>query len=417
MNARAIKTVDRVSATVHVPGSKSLTNRALICAALAQGQSVLRNASDSHDTALLVNGLNQLGVLARRSGDQLIVEGTGGRLFAPKFPIPVGNAGTTLRFLLSLAALANGTTVFDCDLRMMERPNEALLRSLKQQGADIDVRGTRISLRGNGLTGGEVSVDASQSSQFVSSLLLVAPYARKDILLSTFGSPSSVSYSAMTAAVMKSFGVTVETVKTGYHIKGNQTYKPASFSVETDASGASYFLTAAAITGGDITIAGLKTPSLQGDMSFVKVLENMGCSISLNPSGVQCKGNEGLAGTDVDMNSMPDVVPTLVITALFAGSPTRIRNVAHLQYKESDRLNVFASELKKTGADVSVVGDGFEVRPAKLHGARLDPHGDHRLAMSFALIGLKVPGIEIDDPDCVKKSFPGFWYEFDKLYS
>jgi len=417
VNVRAIKIAERISATVRVPGSKSLTNRALICAALAQGQSVLHNASDSHDTALLVNGLNQMGVLARRSGNQLIVEGTGGKLYAPKFPIPVGNAGTTLRFLLSLAALANGATVFECDVRMSERPMDALLNVLRQSGVDVGSQGTRISVRGGGLNGGEIEVNASKSSQFVSSLLLASPNARKDVVLSTIGAVSSASFSAMTVEVMRSFGVNVEVTGNTYRIRSPQRYVRSTFHVEPDASGASYFLASAVIAGGTVTVQGLKTPSLQGDMGFVNVLEAMGNKISLHESGVQCEGAKKLNGVDVDMNSMPDVAPTLVATALFAEGPTRIRNVAHLQFKESDRLNALATELKKTGADIAVVDGGLEVHPADLHGARLDTHDDHRLAMSFSLIGLKVPGIEIENPTCVVKSFPKFWEEFEKLYT
>ncbi len=415
---REIIPISSVNATVNVPGSKSITNRALICAALAQGESVIRNASDSDDTRLMANGLNQLGVLVRPQDDSLLVQGTGGKLHAPRFPIPVGNAGTTLRFMLSLAALAQGTTTFEADPRMAERPITDLLDALHLLGVEavVDERGPRYRVSGGGLAGGAVKVQADKSSQFLTSLLLVAPYAQEGVRIEIVGVLRSVSYVDITLDVMKKFGVDIIcSQEKVFEVKSSQRYNRTEFTVESDASGASYFLAAAAIAGGSVIVANMKSKSLQGDVQFVEVLKKMGCTATETESGVGIQSTGRLHGIDIDMNSMPDVVPTLAVTALFAQTPTRIRNVAHLRFKESDRLNALATEMTKLGARITLHNDGLEITPAPLHGAQLDTYDDHRLAMSFALIGLRVPGVKVQNPQCVKKSFPGFWKEFEKL--
>ena len=416
VSTREIKTAGNVNALVRVPGSKSITNRALVCAALAQGNSTILDASDSTDTALMSNGLNQLGVLVRRSGDELIVSGTGGKLYAPKFPIPVGNSGTTLRFLISLSSLAKGRTVLEGDMRMADRPIDDLLDALRQLGVDARVLGVRYSVEGGNLAGGGAKVKADKSSQFLSSLLMVAPYAAKDVRIEVQGSLSSVPYVDITLDVMEKFGVRVGSVdRKLFTVKSGQRYNVGEFRVEPDASGASYFFAAAAITGGEVLIRNVKRDSCQGDMKFVEVLKEMGCSLCEEEGGLRILGANRLSGINIDMNAMPDVVPTLAVTSVFASGPTRIRNVAHLRYKESDRLAALATELKKLGADIALTTDGLEINPVPLHGGQLDTYDDHRLAMSFALVGLKVPGIVIENPECVKKSFPAFWEEFEKL--
>jgi 3-phosphoshikimate 1-carboxyvinyltransferase len=401
-----------------VPGSKSLTNRALICAALAPGESTLGNASDSDDTALLINGLNQLGVLTRREENTLRVSGTGGKLYAPKFPIPVGNAGTTFRFLLSVAGLASGTVQFESSERMAERPNEELLAALRALGVDAhhERRPTLTSVVGGTFRGGTVTVAGNRSSQFVSSLLLAAPCTEQGIAVSISGPLVSASYVDLTLEVMLSFGVPVDTLAGGgWSARSGRRYLPAAFAVEPDASGASYPWAAAAITGGEILVPGIGRASLQGDVHFLDVLAAMGAEIDERPEGIRVRGKGELKGVEVDMNRMPDVVPTLAVTALFARGTTRIRNVAHLRHKESDRLAVVAAELRKLGANVIVLEDGLEIHPAPLHGAVVDAHDDHRIAMSSALAGLVVPGVSIDGPDCVRKSFPRFWETLDRL--
>jgi 3-phosphoshikimate 1-carboxyvinyltransferase len=366
----------------------------------------------------MANGLNQLGVLVRKDNDTLIVSGTGGRLFAPRFPIPVDNAGTTLRFLLSLASLADGRTVFESDLRMSSRPIDDLLDALEQLGVEAQAHGTRFSVSGAALEGGRGILKAGRSSQFLSSLLMVAPQARSDVRIEVEGRLTSLPYVDMTIEVMRAFGSEVESSdKKLFLVKSGRRYRPTAFRVEPDASGASYFFAAAAITGGEVMVRGLSRRSSQGDVGFVEVLERMGCEVREASVGLGVRGSGELHGIDIDMNSMPDVVPTLAVTALFANGPTRIRNVAHLRHKESDRLTALATELKKVGAGVSLSNNGIDITPVSIHGAQLDTYDDHRLAMSFALVGLRVPGVRIENPECVKKSFPKFWEEFEKMYT
>ena len=268
---REIKTTGKVNARVRVPGSKSITNRALVCAALAQGDSTIRDASDSDDTALMSNGLNQLGVLVRKNSDGLIVSGTGGKLYAPKFPIPVGNAGTTLRFLVSLASLAKGRTVLEGDSRMADRPIDDLLDALRQLGVDARALGVRYVVEGGSFAGGEAKLKSDKSSQFLSSLLMVAPYAAEEVNIEVRGSLSSVPYVDITLDVMEKFGVRVECIdRRLFTVKSGQRYKAGEFRVEPDASGASYFFAAAAITGGRVLVGNLKRESHQGDMKFVR---------------------------------------------------------------------------------------------------------------------------------------------------
>jgi len=401
------------------PGSKSITNRGLVCASLALGRSVLENASDSDDTGLFANGLNQMGVLVRRSASDLIVEGNGGRLYAPKFPIPVGNAGTTLRFLLSLSALARGTVVCEGSERMGERPIEDLLEPLRALGIDA-IRSpdrSRYEIVGGLLSGGEVTVRGDKSSQFLSSLMMVLPYAQGDTRLLVEGGLISASYVRMTLEVMKDFGVSpdVDGSLRRFLFSAGTPYSPRRFRVESDASGASYGLAAPAVAGGETLVEDLKLESVQGDAGFADILRRMGCSVDQESDGVRIRRGSELRGIDVDMNTMPDVVPTLAVTALFASGRTSIRNVAQLRFKESDRLSALGEELRKLGAEVVIYDDGLEVQPGPLRGALLDTHDDHRLAMAFALAGLRVPGVRIDNPDCVRKSFPQFWNEFERL--
>jgi 3-phosphoshikimate 1-carboxyvinyltransferase len=414
---RTIQPSGPLHGTMLVPGSKSLTNRALVCAALAQGESVIHNASDSTDTAMMINGLNQLGVLARPVGSDLIVEGTGGRLYAPRFPIPVGNAGTTLRFLLSVAARARGVTVFEGAGRMGNRPIGDLLEAFRELGVKVDhTEGiARYVIHGGTYAGGEVSISGEKSSQFISSLLLAAPGAGHGVTVNIVGALASAPYLAMTVDVMKRFGVAVEVSGMRYALPPGARYHPASYSVEPDASSATYAFAAAAIAGGEVTVNGMQQQSLQSDAGLLDVLAAMGCAVRREPDHVTVSRSGDLGGVTIDMNRMPDAVPSLVAVALFAHGPTRITNVAHLRFKESDRLGTLADELRQLGADITVYDDGMVIAPAPLHGATLDAHEDHRLAMSFALIGLRVPGIAVSGSDSVAKSFPKFWEELERL--
>jgi 3-phosphoshikimate 1-carboxyvinyltransferase len=404
--------------TVRVPGSKSITQRALVCAALAAGESRIRNASDSDDTALMINGLNQLGILVRREGNDLMVEGKGGRIHAPKFPIPVGNAGTTLRFLMGVAALADGPVGFAGGGRMSERPVEPLLESLRALGVETTSLGFagQWTVGGGGLRGGEVRVRGDISSQFVSSLLMVAPCARGEVRITVEGETVSEPYVAMTIDVMKRFGARAEREADGpFVVTPDHSYKPGTISIEPDASAAAFFLTAAGIVGGNVTVRGLGRASIQGDIGIVKSLLQMGCTMGETSDGLSIASQGRLKGIDVLVKDTPDLAPVLAIAALFADGPTRLKGAPHLRDKESDRIEVLGTELRKLGANITLFEDGIGIEPAPLTGAVLDPHGDHRLAMSFALIGLKIGGIAVEDSGCVKKSFPRFWEEFEKL--
>ncbi|HTX99690.1 MAG TPA: 3-phosphoshikimate 1-carboxyvinyltransferase [Bacteroidota bacterium] len=419
MQARVHPVSGPIHGRMRVPGSKSITNRALVCAAMAQGTSELVNASESDDTTLLSNGLNLLGVLARRAGDRLVVEGQGGMLSSPKFPIPIGNAGTTFRFLLSLSGLAKGTTRFSLSPRMAERPLDDLVRALDQLGVRVerDVSGLVVSVHGGGIRGGKTTLRGDRSSQFLSSLLMAAPRADGAVSITVEGTLPSAPYVRMTIDVLRAFGITVtatDDLRT-FDVPASQRFRPVVYPVESDASGASYPFGAAAIAGGEMCVEGLHTQSLQGDTAFVRVLERMGCTVRENGGAMAVSRTGELQGIDVDMNGMPDVVPTLAAVALFAGGPTRIRNVAHLRFKESNRLETLAEELRKLGAHIDVHDDGLSIVPKALRGASLSSHDDHRLAMVFGLIGLKIPGVVINGAECVTKSYPAFWDELGTL--
>ncbi len=417
MSSLSITPSGPVEGKFRVPGSKSIANRALICAALARGDSELRNPGDAEDVVLLLNGLNQMGILTRRLGSDLIVEGKGGVLHAPKFPIPVKNAGTTFRFLLAISTLARGRTGIEVSERMAERPIDELIEALRVLGATVTrtPAHTLFQALGPTMQGGTARLSAARSSQFLSALLLAAPCAPAPVRIEIEGPMVSGPYVAMTLEVMQSFGVTVRTTREGTFEVPTGGYTAASFAVEPDASGASYGFGAAAVTGGRVCVPGFRKGGVQADARFVAVLESMGCQTRDTSDGLCVTGPAALRGIDVDLNEAPDIVPSVVAVCLFASGASSIRNVGHLRFKESDRLEGLAGELRTLGADITIEGDGMRVLPAPLRGAILDPHEDHRLAMSFALVGLKVPGVSVSNPECVTKSFPGFWKEFEAL--
>jgi 3-phosphoshikimate 1-carboxyvinyltransferase len=414
---RTILPIAAVDGSMRVPGSKSIANRALVCAALAQGRSVIRNMSDSTDTAMMINGLDQMGVLATATGTEVHVTGTGGVLFAPKFPIPVGNAGTTLRFMISVAARAKGTTSFDGSERMAGRPITPLVDALAGLGVRVEVVApmSRYSVHGGTWKGGRTSVSGEKSSQFVSSLLLAAPGLEDGLMLDVPGVLSSAPYVGMTLRVMNAFGVEVQLRDNGFSVDRDARYKGTSYVVEADASGATYPFAAVALCGGVVRVPDLARDSMQSDAGFIDVMCRMGCTVRWEEGAAVLERTGDLHGIEVDMNAMPDAVPALVAVALFATGPTRIRNVAHLRFKESDRLGTLAEQLRLLGAEITVLEDGLDIHPGPLHGAQLDPHEDHRLAMMFGLIGLRIPGVVVEDPDCVRKSYPRFWDELTRL--
>ena len=415
-----IKPLNHCDAVVTLPGSKSYTHRALIASALAEGESVLFNALRSKDTEHTAQGLEKLGIKISWEGDSIVVQGKGEVLKGGGEEIYVGDSGTSMRFLTALAALKNGRTVLDGSKRMRERPMAELLGGLVALGVkaySLDGKGyPPVVVESQGLGGGVARIKGSESSQFLSALLMVAPLARADVRLEVTGRLVSKPYVDITRGVMADFGVKDQKEEgDSFFVRAGQHYFPRQYQVEGDASNASYFLAAAAITGGKVRVENFRPASLQGDAQFLTVLEQMGCGVSRGENWAEVRAKE-LRGIEVDMNSMPDLVPTLAVVAAFAQGKTVIRNVGHLRLKESDRLKTVAGELAKINARVEEGEDWLQVERGQARGAEIETHNDHRLAMSFAIAGLAVPGIKIKGEECVNKSFPTFWETLQKLY-
>ena len=414
----------RVDATVTVPGSKSITNRALVLAALASrnGTCVLDGVLQSEDTEVMVDCLTRLGfdVHVDWSACRITVNpNTSGRLIPAKnADLFVGNSGTTIRFVTAMVALGEGTYRLDGVPRMRERPIQDLLDTLEHLGVDAKSEASNgcppVVVNANGLRGGAVKVKANISSQFLSGLLLAAPFATAETTLEIVGTLVSEPYVEMTIAMLQAFGLTVNRDAAGrFVIPGNQQIHREQYAIEPDASSASYFWAMAAITGGRVTVNGLTSKSLQGDVKFVDVLQQMGCRVEESPHGITVHGGP-LHGVDVDMNAISDTVMTLAAVACFADGPTRIRNVAHIRHKETDRIAALATELRKLGAGVDESEDGLQITPQPLTGCAVDTYNDHRMAMSLALIGLRVPGVVVNNPGCVAKTYPGYWQDLKK---
>jgi 3-phosphoshikimate 1-carboxyvinyltransferase len=411
---------------VLVPGSKSLTNRALVVAALADGPSTLEGALDCEDTRVMVEALLALGITVRHDPDtvRIDVAGCGGVIPAHSASLQVANSGTSLRFLTAMVALGNGTFHLDGSPRMRQRPVADLLAALNELGAwatsDRSTGCPPITVEATGLDGGRAVVKGDVSSQFLSGLLMALPYAQRATTLELRGALVSGPYVAMTLAVMADFGVAVRS-SAGYRRFeiSPAHYHGRAFAIEPDASAASYFFALAAITGGLVTVEGLGTASVQGDLAFVDVLEEMGCVVVREPNRTIVTGSL-LRGADVDMNALSDTVMTLAVVALFANGPSRIRNVAHIRHKESDRIAALATELRKLGAQVDEFPDGLAIDPPpkeQLRGASIATYQDHRMAMAFALAGLRIPGVTILDPGCVAKTYPDFWVDLQKAHA
>jgi len=408
---------------IAVPGSKSISNRALLLAALADGESVLEGALFSDDTRYMGEALRQLGasVEADTAAARLRVVGCGGRWPARNAELFVGNAGTAMRFLAAAACLGEGSYRLDGTPRMRERPIGDLVRSLGQLGAqvrcELDNDCPPVRIDATGLEGGTAEIDASRSSQFLSALLHVAPCARHDVELRVRGGLISRPYVAMTLGLIRAFGVEVESddAATRFRARSGQAYRARSYRIEPDASSAHYFLAAAALTGGRVRVEGLSRASLQGDVRFADVLERMGATVVWEEDAIEVRGPAHLRGVDVDMNDISDTAPTLAVLGAFADRPVRLHNVEHLRWQESDRLHAVATELRRLGVAVDEQRDGLTVTPAAPRAAVVETYDDHRIAMSFALVGLLVPGIRIRDPQCVAKTFPDYFERLELL--
>ncbi len=420
MDSIEIKPCGPVQATVRPPGSKSITNRALICAALAEGTSVLSGALRSEDTQVMVAALRSLGIEVneRDSGRELTVRGAAGKISAAApLTIDCRNSGTSIRFLAAMLATGVGEFRLDGIERMRQRPIEDLLAALRQLGADAQCDQATgcppLTLRANGLPGGEAGVRGDLSSQFLSALLMAAPAAQSPATLRIEGELVSQPYVTMTTDVMRSFGVNVERNSGGFDIQP-QPYVGGDYAIEPDASAASYFFAAAAITGGEVTVQGLNKDSLQGDTRFVDVLAQMGCDVKCDAESITVCGGE-LRGVQVDMNAISDTVQTLAAVALFAAGPTTVNNVGHIRHKETDRIAAVAAEVRKLGAEVEERPEGLTITPGELRAAAIDTYDDHRMAMSLALPGLRIPGVVINNPGCTAKTYPAFFEDLANI--
>ena len=404
-----------LDAVVRVPGSKSITNRALVCAALAQGDSEVQGALEADDTIAMVEGLQALGVEVTASwADQTIrVHGCAGRPPAELAFVDARLSGTTSRFLLPVAALGAGTARVDGSLGLRARPMGHAVEALRALGSTVAEVGEPghlpLEVRDGPLAGGEVALPGDASSQFLSGLLLAGPAMRTGLTVRLTTELVSRPYVDMTTAVMEAFGVGVGRPDEGTWVVEPALYQGTAYAVEPDASAASYPFAAAAIVGGRVTVEGLGGGSLQGDLGFVDLLERMGATVERSAGSTTVVGTGRLHGIEADLSQLSDVAQTLAVVAAFADSPTRISGIGFIRGKETDRIGNVVAELRRAGIDAEEEPDGYVVRPGAVRPATVETYEDHRMAMAFALLGLRAPGIRIADPSCVAKTYPGFW--------
>lgn len=409
--------------TIRVPGSKSITNRALVLAALCarDGGCTLTGALQSEDTEVMVDCLNRLGFRVETKWDEatiIVHRNPSSRLIpADKADLYVANSGTTMRFLTAMVSLGYGEYRLDGVPRMRERPIQDLLTALEQLGvqarSEAETGCPPVLIESAGWNGMRVAIQAGLSSQFLSGLMMAAPFVPTTTEIETIGERVSEPYIEMTVRMAGQWGLIMLETDFGWEVEGVGRWRgPAEYAIEPDASAASYFWAMAAITGGRIRVSGLSADSLQGDVAFVDVLQQMGCRVERDTAGITVQGDT-LQGIDVDMNAISDTVMTLGAVTCFAKGPTTIRNVGHIRHKETDRIAALATELRKVGASVEEFQDGLRIIPGVLQGAVIDTYQDHRMAMSLALVGLKIPGVVIKDPGCVAKTYPGFWRDLD----
>ncbi|EDY9315010.1 3-phosphoshikimate 1-carboxyvinyltransferase [Salmonella enterica] len=423
MESLTLQPIARVDGAINLPGSKSVSNRALLLAALACGKTVLTNLLDSDDVRHMLNALSALGINYTLSADRTRcdITGNGGPLRAPgALELFLGNAGTAMRPLAAALCLGQNEIVLTGEPRMKERPIGHLVDALRQGGAHIDYLEQEnyppLRLRG-GFTGGDIEVDGSVSSQFLTALLMTAPLAPEDTIIRVKGELVSKPYIDITLNLMKTFGVEIA----NHHyqqfvVKGGQQYhSPGRYLVEGDASSASYFLAAGAIKGGTVKVTGIGRNSMQGDIRFADVLEKMGATITWGDDFIACTRGE-LHAIDMDMNHIPDAAMTIATTALFAKGTTTLRNIYNWRVKETDRLFAMATELRKVGAEVEEGHDYIRITPpAKLHHADIGTYNDHRMAMCFSLVALSDTPVTILDPKCTAKTFPDYFEQLARM--
>jgi 3-phosphoshikimate 1-carboxyvinyltransferase len=405
---------------IRVPGSKSYTHRWLIAAALSDGPCRIVNPLRSQDTRLTIEALRQLGIKIEDSGHDVLIQGARGRFKASRDPIFLGNSGTSMRLLGGLVMLGQGRYRLTGVERMCQRPIQALIDSLRLLGvtafAENDDGCPPLIVEGGRRSGGRTRIDCTTSSQYLSSLLLAAPCLDRGLIVEVVDRPVSKPYIDMTVGVMTTCGIRMQRWDyERFEIAGGQTYRSGTYAVEPDASQAGYFWAAAAITGNSVKVRGITSASRQGDVGLADIFGRMGCRVDYDPDGITVTGGP-LTAVDVDMGHLPDMVPTLAVAAAFARGTTVIRNVAHLKVKESDRLATVARELGKMGISTHTGADELRIEGGKPRSAVIDTYDDHRIAMSFGVAGLSVPGVTITDEGCVDKSFPDFWQVLEALY-
>jgi 3-phosphoshikimate 1-carboxyvinyltransferase len=410
-----------LDAVATVPGSKSIAHRALICAALARGESTISGLSDGDDTQAMLQGLMMLGTSISLNGTDARIEGSIDFDCMDAVTVDANLAGTTARFLTAIGALRSGPMTVTGNDSLRSRPMKDLHLALEQLGASVSWQSEQyclpVTVQRAESYSRSVQVAGDTSSQFVTSLMLVAPMLELGLTIELTGNVISLPYIAMSASVMRSFGATVRIADNSIIEIDGGGYVGCDFVVEPDASAASYPFAAAAVVGGRVRVEGMRSNMLQGDSRFIDVLRQMGCEILVDQTGVTISRdtNNPLQGIDIDMSEISDLVPTLAIVAMFTGSPTRIRGVGFIRNKESDRIGDLAHEMRSLGANVVEHEDGLEISPQALHSGRCDTHHDHRLAMAFGVAGLKLPGVIIGESHVVSKSWPKFWAMLEAL--
>ena len=432
MNDVTLEPVSRpFCAVIAPPGSKSLTNRALVLSALAQGRSTLTNILVADDTRVMLDNLQRLGFELRLDEPNATVSitGQGGEIPSPGAELFCGNSGTTIRFLTALCALGNGQFILDGSPRMRQRPIGELIDMLRHLGVRSRYLGEDrfppICINAHGFPGGLIQFGSAQSSQFLSAVLMIGPLARNELQVDMVGPQTSWPYITMTMQLMDALGVTPEL------IRDPQTHEPkriiiprdhyiaGQHAIEPDASNAAYFLAAAALhPGSKITIPGLGRKSLQGDVGFAQTLRAMGAAVSVGNDTITVEGTEQLQGLDVDLSAMPDTAQTLAVIALFAQGPTTIRGLHTLRVKETDRLAALSTELTRLGTRATIESDTLRIDPPhQLHPAQIETYDDHRMAMSFALAATRISGIAIKDAQCVNKTYPNYFQDLRRVLS
>lgn len=400
-----------------VPGSKSHTNRALLCAALAEGTSHLEGVLFADDTWAMLSSLQALGlrVEAEEASAKVTIEGCGGTIPGGTYQVDVRQSGTTGRFLLPMLCLGSGRYVLDGDEQLRARPFGELVEAVRELGARIEGESLPFTIEGSSLKGGTVHVSGTVSSQYLSGLLLSAPCAQGEVVIELTSELVSKPYIDLTLSTMATFGVEVLNDDYRRFVVPNTGYSAADTLIEPDASAASYFFAAAALTGGRVTVEGLGTDTIQGDLDFVDVLGSMGATITKEPNRTTVQGPAQLQGVTVDMADISDTAQSLATIAPFASSPTRVTGIGFIRKKETDRIAAVVQELSRLGIRAIEEEDGFVIYPGTPSPGLVDSHGDHRMAMSFAILGLKSQGIVIDDPGCVAKTFPNFFAVLDQI--